>query len=1155
MLRVAVHNLSGETFAHIAEPGMSIEELKGILSQHWHVPPACQLLLFGTVPCKNDDLLEVHLAGKDDVALSLTMVVSLDAVHTALRNGSPRASAAALSALGGLGPQQGGASAIDAGIEALGHEDARVRQAAVAALSAMAEWGDGRAVEAVAACLEHEDLGTRRAAVKALARMAGSKARAIAAASARLEHGSAAVRRAAVEALARLAERGDPQVVASVGARLQHRDGAVRRTALEALSRLAERGDEPVVSAVSACLSAGDARMRRAAVDTLGFVAQAEHADAVQALCDCLRDHDGVVRRAAVDALASSTEVGDARTTNTVYECLDSGDAAIRRTALLAIPKVARRGDLRAVTAVCARLVHAEAAEQRQAMAALRELVNKGDEHCIAALCAALESMRSAAGIAFVLQALTLVANKGNSRARALACKLLAHGSPEVRKAASEVLVQLVDRGDEAAFAEVAAHLHHEDPAVVYAALELLPDLAAKDNDQALRELKFCIQHRQRAVKLAALHVLPKVVGKGDQRALSLVISCLTDEDCEIRLAGVRVVATIAERGDDQSVTAMRTRLKDRDPHVRKAAIDALEALTENGDARIVAGLCARLGDSVPAVRLAAVHVLDRVVVNADNRVIACLSACSEDADGAVRSAVAEALANIDCETVATVAAAATTNKPGQVASRRAAMEELTKWARQEKYTVVPSQRARSGQAPFSLRGGTAQGLPARAGTPGCMASATAPLLPPRAATPNANLPLLRWREATARGLEGALDGRALAGGSTTARGPPVHFGMFQARFVENLKWLSSSRYMELVAMCNCLPGPSSTQAAFAIGITQQGVLGGLAAGFMFLIPSAIVMTGLGFLSAYLKDQIEEPNSSANAVAICASAVGVALVFIAVSGLVKKNVEGAKLGAICFGTAAACIVVSPQPAWMNPALIMLGGLITALFPIEKPSALQAGGDADNHGLSASAGVLIFVLYLALAAWTIYDAAVDRGWIISFLTAGMFVWGGGPVVLPMLMTVLTPTWIQQTIFLTGIALAEMMPGPVFNLSCFLGVQLSLANGFPWPAGTFLCWISLMGPGVVLTFGAMPLWGKLRSFAFYGRALPGLNAAAVGLLVSTIFVVNGALEARSPWPAGSRAVALCAYAAIELGKVDVPTVVLVAALVGLAWSAAQ
>mmetsp|Transcript_22103 Transcript_22103/g.63309 ORF Transcript_22103/g.63309 Transcript_22103/m.63309 type:complete len:430 (+) Transcript_22103:55-1344(+) len=406
----------------------------------------------------------------------------------------------------------------------------------------------------------------------------------------------------------------------------------------------------------------------------------------------------------------------------------------------------------------------------------------------------------------------------------------------------------------------------------------------------------------------------------------------------------------------------------------------------------------------------------------------------------------------------------------------------------------------------------------------------------------------------------GALAWQFFVLGTTAFGGPPVHFGYFQKRFViddgvENLRWMTNTRFVELMAMANCLPGPSSTQVAFAIGITQQGVLGGLVSGLMFLLPGAIIMTAIGFMAHNFHDQILEPNSSANAVAICASAVGVALVFIAVTGLVKKNVDGPKLSVICFLTASICLTANPPPPWLNPALIILGGLTTAIWPVPGKTAVQEGA-SDNHGFSPTVGVLIFLLYGALAVWTMYDTAVDHGWLIPFLTAGMFVWGGGPVVLPMLMTVLTPTWIHQTIFLTGIALAEMMPGPVFNMSCFLGVQLALANGFPWLLGTFLCWIALMGPGVMLTFGAMPLWGKLRSFACYGRALPGLNAAAVGLLVSTIFSVYAALEKRSPWPAGSRAVALCAYAALEaMGPKSAPYVVVAAGVVGYAWSLTQ
>eukprot|EP00439_Symbiodinium_sp_Y106_P016165 s358_g2.t1 len=391
--------------------------------------------------------------------------------------------------------------------------------------------------------------------------------------------------------------------------------------------------------------------------------------------------------------------------------------------------------------------------------------------------------------------------------------------------------------------------------------------------------------------------------------------------------------------------------------------------------------------------------------------------------------------------------------------------------------------------------------------------------------------------------------------GTTAFGGPPVHISMFRARFVEKYGWLSSERFAELFAMANCLPGPSSTQVAYAIGITQGGVLGGLIAGFCFVIPGAILLSLLGFVSQTLSEQIEEPASPANAVAIACSAVGVALVFVAITGLIKKQVFEAGnqvvLGGICFFTGAICLLVHPAPAWLNPTLIFVGGLTTIIYPASKDSEVKHAQDTGKSGMPVALAVCIFLLYVAVAAFTLWRDTFDHGWVMPFLTAGMFVWGGGPVVLPMLMTFLTPSWISPTIFLAGISFAEMMPGPVFNISCFLGIQLALNSGVYWLWGIFLCWAGLMGPGVTLIFGAYTLWDELRKQRLYQHALPGLNAAAVGLLVPTMFVVYDTLQARSPWQSGSRALVVLAYYFIELVKVNVPLVVVVSGLAGLAW----
>eukprot|EP00929_Paragymnodinium_shiwhaense_P072130 TRINITY_DN36613_c0_g1_i1.p1 TRINITY_DN36613_c0_g1~~TRINITY_DN36613_c0_g1_i1.p1 ORF type:complete len:429 (+),score=93.36 TRINITY_DN36613_c0_g1_i1:77-1363(+) len=388
--------------------------------------------------------------------------------------------------------------------------------------------------------------------------------------------------------------------------------------------------------------------------------------------------------------------------------------------------------------------------------------------------------------------------------------------------------------------------------------------------------------------------------------------------------------------------------------------------------------------------------------------------------------------------------------------------------------------------------------------------------------------------------------------GCTSFGGPAVHLAMYQDQLVEQKNWLSNEKYTELVAMASCLPGPSSTQVAYGIGITQQGVIGGLLSGTMFALPGAICLTLLGFLSHNLSAQIADENSPVNAVAIACGCVGVALVFKATAQLTSKMATGPKLGSICFTVAAICIMMHPQPAWLNVACVFGGGLVTNILPNADADKAVCNRQTRT-GLPVPLAALIFVLYLAVAGWCSYDTAQgDDGWFIGFLCAGMFVWGGGPVVLPFLMTVLTPKYISHTIFLLGIALAEMCPGPVFNMSCFLAVQLALTSGESWLLSCALAWGALLGPGITLMFGALPLWSQMQRFSFYNKALPGLNAAATGLLVSTLFLVFSALEKRSPWIEGSRALVLLAWAATEHLKLSVPWVVLVAGCAGYGYS---
>lgn len=341
-------------------------------------------------------------------------------------------------------------------------------------------------------------------------------------------------------------------------------------------------------------------------------------------------------------------------------------------------------------------------------------------------------------------------------------------------------------------------------------------------------------------------------------------------------------------------------------------------------------------------------------------------------------------------------------------------------------------------------------------------------------------------------------------------------------------------------------------------------MLGGLVAGLMWVLPSAVVMTALGFLLSFVSDAVDDPKSIANGCAIAVSAVGVALVFIAVASLTKKVTAGRTQAGLCFGTAMICLLVSPTPPWLNPMLILLGGLISYLCtPPSGPSNSQVIAPEGRSGLPVWASALIFVAYFVVSGCTIYALYQGLGsWVTPFLAAGLFVWGGGPVVLPFLMISLAGPesndgahhWMSKTIFLTGIAIAEMMPGPVFNIAAFFGVQLALNTGYPWYLGTLQTWLGLIAPGIILIFGAMPLWEKLRNFEAYKRALPGLNASAVGLLLSTVFLVYGALEERaheSDKLSLARAMPLGSYAALDIGRLGAPEVVITAGLIGVLW----
>ncbi|GHP04588.1 hypothetical protein PPROV_000334200 [Pycnococcus provasolii] len=413
--------------------------------------------------------------------------------------------------------------------------------------------------------------------------------------------------------------------------------------------------------------------------------------------------------------------------------------------------------------------------------------------------------------------------------------------------------------------------------------------------------------------------------------------------------------------------------------------------------------------------------------------------------------------------------------------------------------------------------------------------------------------------------------------GCTGFGGPSAHVGLFETLFVERKHWLDGAVYAELLAVCQMLPGPTSTQMSFALGITQQGTLGGLISGLLFMLPGAVLMTTLGVGTAEaLKRGLLDHGTWTAATAAGLSSVGVALIGNAALSLGSKICGTVRLQmAICAASAALTLLPSKPVPWLFPVLLVSGGAVSAVDKTVRMSArsdavAQEDRDAQpsidrssiKFGLRAWQGACVVGIWACmLLGFSVFALSTPTStqpqlhWFYTFFYTGSLVYGGGPVVLPVLQTIICDRnhWIRDAQFLAALGLAQAMPGPMFNLSPFLGAVIAQSAGTNVYVGALLCWLGIFAPGVMMIFGVLPLWRGLRNNRIYQRAVPGVSASAVGLIFASIFSLHASLQASSPFPSASDAIAVTGFALIRVGNVPAPLSVLCGGVLGvLAWA---
>jgi chromate transporter len=331
--------------------------------------------------------------------------------------------------------------------------------------------------------------------------------------------------------------------------------------------------------------------------------------------------------------------------------------------------------------------------------------------------------------------------------------------------------------------------------------------------------------------------------------------------------------------------------------------------------------------------------------------------------------------------------------------------------------------------------------------------------------------------------------------GLTSFGGPVAHLGYFHNEFVLKRHWLSERSYADLVALCQFLPGPASSQVGIALGMSRAGYRGALAAWVGFTLPSAtaLILFALG---------IARYGTALSPGALHGlKVVAVAVVARAVWGMARNlctDVPRITLMAI-----AACVALLAPSAWAQVAVIFAAGLAGLL--LFKP-AERVEHDALPITFSRRTGAICLSLFLVLLMGLPLLAELNPdhrvAMVDAFYRAGALVFGGGHVVLPLLQAEVVPTgWVSNEAFLAGYGATQAMPGPLFTFAAFLGASMNVAPS-GW-AGGVICLLAIFAPSFLLIIGALPFWERLRRNLRAQAALAGVNAAVVGLLLAALY----------------------------------------------------
>ncbi|MCE3028120.1 chromate efflux transporter [Salinicola sp. DM10] len=330
--------------------------------------------------------------------------------------------------------------------------------------------------------------------------------------------------------------------------------------------------------------------------------------------------------------------------------------------------------------------------------------------------------------------------------------------------------------------------------------------------------------------------------------------------------------------------------------------------------------------------------------------------------------------------------------------------------------------------------------------------------------------------------------------GLTAFGGPVAHLGYFREAFVLRRRWLNEADFADLVALCQFLPGPASSQVGFAIGLRRGGLRGALVAWCAFTLPSAVALVLFAAGASALGGE------TGQALIHGLKLVAVAVVAHAVWGMARKLCPDLTRATIALIALCLALLLGGAAGQLGAILVGAGIGLWRCRPVPVPAGVRLVNVSRRWSLPALVAFVMLLLLLPLMAAA--GSAPALAVMAAFYRSGALVFGGGHVVLPLLQAaVVEPGWVSQSSFVTGYGAAQAVPGPLFTFAAYLGA--AMAPGVHGWLLAALATLMIFLPGMLLLIGVLPHWERLRASARAQRLIQGANAAVVGILAAALY----------------------------------------------------